>query len=98
MPSVGEVDVFLKVNSPDNSPEELDLTVLDEPTPKGVDKYILEMEFVESTKLKIDKMNIKYIQNAEKKPNEITDRINKIDDSQKRKVPTEVNKSKNMPI
>ena len=56
------------------------------------------MEFVESTKLKIDKMNIKYIQNAEKKPNEITDRINKIDDSQKRKVPTEVNKSKNIPI
>ena len=97
LPSVGEVDAFLKVNRPDNSQEELGLTVLDEPTTKGVDKYILEMELAENTKCKIDKMNVKSIQNAEKKPNEITDWINKIDDLQKRKVPTEVNYSKNMP-
>ena len=70
---------------------------MDEPTTKGVDKYILEMELAENTKCKIDKMNVKSIQNAEKKPNEITDWIKKIDDLQKRKVPTEVNYSKNMP-
>jgi hypothetical protein len=34
----------LKINRPDNLPEELGLTVMDEPTTKGVDKYILEME------------------------------------------------------
>ncbi len=97
LPSVGEVDAFLKVNRPDNTPEELGLTVIDEPTIKGIDKYILEMELAENTKLKIDKMNVKSIQNAEKKPNEITDWIKKIDDLQKRKAPTEVNYSKNMP-
>ena len=40
------------------------------------------MELAENTKLKIDKMNVKSIQNAEKKPNEITDWIKKIDDLQ----------------
>ena len=97
LPSVGEVDAFLKVNRPDNVQEELGLTVMDEPTTKGVDKYILEMELAENTKCKIDKMNVKSIPDAEKKPNEISDWINKIGDLQKRKVPTEVNYSKNMP-
>ena len=69
---------------------------MDEPTTKGVDKYILEMELAENTKAKIDRINVKSIQNAEKKPNEISDWINKVDDLQKRKVPTEVNYSKNM--
>ena len=87
----------MKVPRPDNAPEELGLTVMDEPTTKGVDKYILEMELAENTKAKIDRINVKSIQNAEKKPNEITDWINKVDDLQKRKVPTEVNYSKNMP-
>ena len=80
MPSVGEVDAFLKVPRPDNAQEELGLTVMDEPTTKGVDKYILEMELAENTKAKIDRINVKSIQNAEKKPNEITDWINKVDD------------------
>ena len=87
----------MKVPRPDNVPEELGLTVIDEPTSKGVDKYILEMELAENTKAKIDRINVKSIQNAEKKPNEITDWINKVDDLQKRKVPTEVNYTKNMP-
>ena len=94
---MGEVDAFLKVPRPHNAPEELGLTVMDEPTTKGVDKYILEMELAENTKAKIDRINVKSIQNAEKKPNEITDWINKVDDLQKRKVPTAVNYSKNMP-
>ena len=75
----------MKVPRPDNAPEELGLTVMDEPTTKGVDKYILEMELAENTKAKIDRINVKSIQNAEKKPNEITDWINKVDDLQKRK-------------
>ena len=91
LPSVGEVDAFLKVPRPDNAPEELGLTVMDEPTTKGVDKYILEMELAENTKAKIDRINVKSIQNAEKKPNEITDWINKVDDLQKRK-----NKNRNI--
>jgi len=91
------VDAFLKVNRPDNLPEELGLSVMDEPTTKGVDKYILEMELAETTKTKIDKFNIKSIQDAEKKPNEISDWISKVSDLQKRKVPTEVNYSDKMP-
>ena len=97
LPAIGEVDAFIKVNRPDNSPEELGLQIMDEPTTKGVDKYILEMELAETTKCKIDKFNVKSIPNAEKKPNEITDWINKVEDFQKRKVPTDVNYSNKMP-
>lgn len=97
LPAIGEVDAFLKVNRPDTQNEELGLQVMDEPTTKGVDKYILEMELAETTKCKIDKFNVKSIPNAEKKPNEITDWINKVEDFQKRKVPTDVVYSKNMP-
>ena len=31
---------------------------MDEPTTKGVDKYILEMELAENTKAKIDRINV----------------------------------------
>lgn len=97
LPAIGEVDAFLKINRPDNLPEELGLSIMDEPTTKGVDKYILEMELAETTKLKIDKFSVKSIQDAEKKPNEISDWISKINDLQKRKVPTVVDYSKKMP-
>jgi intraflagellar transport protein 46 len=97
LPAVGEVDAFLKINRPDNLPEELGLIVMDEPTTKGVDKYILEMELAETTKCKIDKFNVKSITDAEKKPNEISDWINKINDLQKKKAPTSVEYSKKMP-
>lgn len=97
LPTIGEVDAFLKVNRPDGQPEELGLTIMDEPTPKGVDKYILEMELAETTKCKIDKFSVKSIPEAEKKPNEISDWINKINDLQKRKVPTVVEYSNKMP-
>ena len=70
---------------------------MDEPTTKGVDKYILEMELAETTKCKVDKFSVKSIQDAEKKPNEISDWISKINDLQKRKVPTTVEYSKPMP-
>ena len=97
LPAIGEVDAFLKVNRPDNLPEELGLSIMDEPTTKGVDKYILEMELAETTKVKVDKFSVKSIQDAEKKQNEISDWISKINDLQKRKVPTVVEYSKKMP-
>ena len=97
LPAIGEVDAFLKVNRPDNLPEELGLSIMDEPTTKGVDKYILEMELAETTKVKVDKFSVKSIQDAEKKPKEISDWINKIHDLQKRKVPPVVEYSKKMP-
>lgn len=97
IPSIGEVDAFLKINRPDNLPEELGLTVMDEPTIKGVDKYILEMELAETTKCKVEKFSVKSISDAEKKPNEISDWISKIGDLQKRKVPTAVDYSNKMP-
>ena len=46
LPAIGEVDAFLKVNRPDNLPEELGLSIMDEPTTKGVDKYILDCRFL----------------------------------------------------
>ena len=70
---------------------------MEELTTKGVYKYILEMELAETTKTKIDKFSVKNFKEAEKKPNEINDWINKIGDLQKRKVAMEVNYKNKMP-
>ena len=55
------------------------------------------MELAETTKTKIDKFSVKNFKEAENKPNEINDWINKIGDLQKRKVAMEVNYKNKMP-
>lgn len=97
IPSIGEVDAFIKISRPDSKPEELGLNVLDEPTIFGIDRYILELELAETTKHKIDKFSIKVVENAQKNPLDINDWINKIADLRKRKLPTSVEYTKNMP-
>lgn len=46
VPAVGEVDAFLKMPKPDGSPEDLGITVLDEPALNNEDKTVLELKYV----------------------------------------------------
>ena len=65
LPVIGEVDAFIKVNRPDNLCEEIGL----KSTTKRIDKYILEtdfVDFIETTKTKIDKFSVKSIKESKK--------------------------------
>lgn len=69
MPSIGEVDAFIKINRPDNIIEDLGLGYIDEPTINGVDPsvFALELSYKMKTK-KQDNFVIKSIENADKNP------------------------------
>lgn len=73
IPSIGEVDAFLKINRPDNISDEIGLSFLDEPTVNGVDPIIfsLDLSYTGKTKNINSNLIIKTLYNAEKKPKEI---------------------------
>ena len=46
IPSIGEVDAFLKMPKPDGQKEDLGVTMLDEPCLNAEDKAVLEMKYI----------------------------------------------------
>lgn len=98
IPSIGEVDAFLKVNRPDKANEELGLTVVDEPTIEGVDPNIFNLKLI-YTKKNTGNANfqIASVQNAEKNPRQVQNWIDKIAELHKDKMSSSVPYSKNMP-
>ena len=46
IPSVGEVDAFLKMPKPDGTKEDLGITVLDEPALNHEDKTVIELRYI----------------------------------------------------
>lgn len=99
IPSIGEVDAFLKVHKPDKSPEELGLADIDEPTIEGVDPNILYLKLTYRIKSTTGNVNLSIptVQNAEKNPRQIQTWIDKIGDLHKDKMSSSVPYSKNMP-
>jgi len=99
IPSIGEVDAFLKINRPDNQLEEQGLSVLDEPTINGVDPVIFSLDLSYTGKNKSINPNliIKTVDNAEKKPKEIQSWIDSIGELHQKKMSSSVSYSKNMP-
>ena len=98
IPAIGEVDAFLKINRPDNLPEELGLTVIDEPNPNGIDPRIFSLEL--SYKFKTpgnSNFTVTSIPDAEKNPKEIQNWIDQISNLHKEKMSSTVSYSKNMP-
>lgn len=98
IPTIGEVDAFLKINRPDNHNEELGLTILDEPTFNGVDPSIFSLEL--SYKLKSKNGNnllIRSIENAEKNPLKIQNWVEQVSNLHKEKMSSSVSYSKPMP-
>ena len=79
MPSVGEVDSFLKMPKFDGSKEELGITMLDEPCLNGEDKTALVIKYIYKTNARTTtEINVESIESADKKPKEISRWINNI--------------------
>ena len=97
IPSVGEVDAFIKVTRPDNKEEDLGLSVLDEPIINGVDPYIFKLELIDKSKVKVDKYEVKSLPDAEKNPKSIQNWIDKVTELRKNKTSSSVTYSKKMP-
>jgi intraflagellar transport protein 46 len=98
IPAIGEVDAFLKINRPDNLPDEIGLNFIDEPTIQGIDPTIFAMEMSYIMKLKPPtNMHIKSIENAEKNPKLIQNWITQLSDLHKEKMSSSVNYNKKMP-
>ena len=99
IPAVGEVDAFLKMPKPDGNKEDLGITVLDEPALNHEDKTVLELKYVQSKNVvRAAPLSVDSIENADKKPKEITRWINSVQDLHKTRPPPTVNYTKNMPI
>jgi intraflagellar transport protein 46 len=98
IPAIGEVDALLKINRPDNLPEELGLSILDEPSINGVDPTIFSLELSYKLKYKTNtNLHVKSIESAQKNPKLVQNWINQISDLHKEKMSSNVNYTKQMP-
>lgn len=98
IPSVGEVDAFLKMPKPDGTKEDLGITVLDEPSLNHEDKTVLEMRYInERNVVRPALLNVESIEHADKKSKEISRWINSVADLHKTRPPPTVNYTKQMP-
>ncbi|XP_022326532.2 intraflagellar transport protein 46 homolog isoform X1 [Crassostrea virginica] len=98
IPAVGDIDAFLKITRPDNRPDTLGLTVLDEPCAKQSDPTVLDLQLRAISKQTTDKkMVVKSIDYAEKNPKQIESWIDSIKELHRTQPPPNVHYSKNMP-
>ena len=98
VPAVGEVDACLKMNKPDGQKEDLGITQLDEPALNCEDKTVLELKYVQSKNVvRSAPITVDMIENADKKPKDITRWINSVQDLHKTRPPPTVNYTKQMP-
>lgn len=98
IPSVGEVDAFIKIPRPDGQPEMLGLTVIDEPSLNQSDRALLEIKLAPLLKRPGSSAttSIHSIENADKNPKQITRWIQSISEVLRSKPPPTVNYSKPM--
>lgn len=98
IPSVGDIDAFIKIPRPDNKPDTLGLTVLDEPCAKQSDPTVLDLQLRAISKQTTAKtLVVKSLDSAEKNPKAIESWIESIRDLHRSKPPPNVHYSRNMP-
>uniref|UniRef100_A0A7S4W8R2 Intraflagellar transport protein 46 homolog n=1 Tax=Alexandrium monilatum TaxID=311494 RepID=A0A7S4W8R2_9DINO len=98
IPSIGEVDAFIKMPRPDAQPSNLGTTRLDEPTMNPSDPSILDLQLRSLSKNQdLQPMEVRSIENAEKCPKEIENWIRRIDDLNRSKPAPTVQYSRRMP-
>merc|ERR1719454_1457050 len=98
IPSIGEVDAFLKMPRPDGKPSGLGTTRLDEPTLNPSDPSILDLQIRSLSKNQdLQPMEVRSIENAEKNPKEIENWFRRIDDLNRSKPAPTVQYSRRMP-
>ncbi|CAJ1340878.1 unnamed protein product [Effrenium voratum] len=98
IPSIGEVDAFLKMPRPDEAPSGLGTTRLDEPTLNPSDPSILDLQLRSLSKnQELQPMEVRSIENAEKNPKEIDNWVKRIDNLNRTKPAPTVQYSRRMP-
>merc|ERR1719277_1125652 len=98
VPSIGEVDAFLKMPRPDGQTSGLGTVCLDEPALNPSDPSILEMELRALSKNQdLQPMEVRSIENAEKNPKEIENWVKRIEDLNRTKPAPTVQYTKRMP-
>ena len=99
IPTIGEVDAFLKPERPDGSAEVLGLSVLDEPCLNQSKKSYLDLMIKQfyKGKRKLHEKTVHSISNAHKKPKEVASWIQDVEQLQKQKQAPNVFYSNKMP-
>jgi len=98
IPSIGEVDAFLKMPRPDGEPSGLGTTRLDEPTLTPSDPSILDLQLRSLSKNQdLEPMEVRSIENAEKCPKEVENWVRRIDDLNRSKPAPTVQYTRRMP-
>merc|ERR1740138_1712735 len=98
IPSIGEVDAFLKMPRPDGQASSLGTTCLDEPTMNPSDPSILDLQLRALSKHQdLQPMEVRSIENAEKNSKEVENWVKRIDDLNRSKPAPTVQYSRRMP-
>ncbi|XP_067826941.1 intraflagellar transport protein 46 homolog isoform X1 [Heptranchias perlo] len=99
IPSVGDIDAFLKVPRPDGKPDNLGLIPLDEPCAKQSDPTVLSLWLTENSKQHsiTQQLKVKSLENAEKNPKALDNWMDSISELHRSKPPANVHYTKPMP-
>jgi len=98
VPSIGEVDAFLKMPRPDNKPCGLGTVCLDEPALNPSDPSILDLKLISLSKNQdLQPMEVRSIENAEKNPKEIENWVKRIEELNRGKPAAMVVYTRRMP-
>eukprot|EP00823_Brevimastigomonas_motovehiculus_P002164 TRINITY_DN136_c0_g2_i1.p1 TRINITY_DN136_c0_g2~~TRINITY_DN136_c0_g2_i1.p1 ORF type:complete len:508 (-),score=216.41 TRINITY_DN136_c0_g2_i1:307-1830(-) len=99
IPSVGDLDTFLKVPAPDGKKELLGLTELDEPATLQTDPNVFDLYIQQAckTESKVKDRTVGTIENAEKAPKRVSAWITQILEIHRKQPPPTVHYSKTMP-
>uniref|UniRef100_A0A8D8TBA3 Intraflagellar transport protein 46 homolog n=1 Tax=Cacopsylla melanoneura TaxID=428564 RepID=A0A8D8TBA3_9HEMI len=99
IPAVGDIDAFIKIGRPDGKPDDLGLTVLDEPCFEQSEPAILNLQLRQNTKCPSASKTtiIKKVEDADKNKKAIDRWIKDIGELHKNKPPPTVHYSRGMP-
>lgn len=97
VPSVGQIDAFLKVPRPDGQPNDLGLKLLDEPASVQSDPTVLDLQMRAISKRQHGEAAVRSIENASKNGKAVQKWIDSILDLHRSKPLPQVNYTKNMP-
>ncbi|XP_051895916.1 intraflagellar transport protein 46 homolog isoform X1 [Pristis pectinata] len=98
IPSVGDIDAFLKVPRPDGKPDNLGLIPLDEPCAKQSDPTVLSLWLTENSKQhSLTHLKVKSLENVEKNPKALDNWMESISELHRSKPPANVHYTKPMP-
>jgi len=98
IPAVGEIDPFIKIPRPDGRPDDLGLTVLDEPAAVQSDPTVMEMQLRMLSRVSnLPSAHVKSLPNAASNSKAITQWVSSLTELHRGKPPAVVTYAKNMP-